>query len=228
MPIGVSLAVAFVRRQSALREPLVDLRLLCARTVAASLVVYALGTFVAFGSFLYVTLYMQLVLGLDPLRVAFWIAPVAGAFFVGSILSPLLVRAARPAYVMAGGFALAALGFGLLTRIVATPSLALLVTGFVVYSLGLAPMFTLLNDLIVAAAPPQHAGTVSAISETASEFGGALGIAVFGSVGTAVYGSATAPESLPATLMLVAAICVVLVGAMAVIAAISLRHVRRH
>ena len=47
-----------------------------ALSLAASLVVYALGTFVAFGSFLYVTLYMQVVLGLDPLRVAFWIAPV--------------------------------------------------------------------------------------------------------------------------------------------------------
>jgi DHA2 family multidrug resistance protein-like MFS transporter len=50
-------------------------------------------------------------------------------------------------------------------------------------------MFTLINDMIVAAAPPQRAGTISAISETGSEFGGALGIAVLGSLGTAAYGS---------------------------------------
>ena len=126
---------------------------------------------------------------------------------------------------MAGGFALAAVGFGLLTRLATAPSLGLLVTGFVVYSLGLAPMFTLCNDLIVAAAPPQRAGAVSAVSETGSEFGGALGIAVFGSVGTAVYGNAIAAESLPRSLALVAAVCALLVIVMAVIVTTSLRHV---
>jgi DHA2 family multidrug resistance protein-like MFS transporter len=147
------------------------------------------------------------------------------AFLVGSIVSPMLTRLARPAYVMAGGFALAAVGFGLLTRTATAPSLGLLVSGFVVYSLGLAPMFTLCNDLIVAVAPPERAGAVSAVSETGSEFGGALGIAVFGSLGTAVYGSAIAAETLPRSLPLVAAVCAVLVIVMAVIVTMSLRHV---
>jgi DHA2 family multidrug resistance protein-like MFS transporter len=150
MMIGASLAIAFVRRQSTLREPLIDLRLLRVPTLGASIAVYALGTFVAFGSFLYVTQYMQLVLGLGPLPAGLWTTPFAAAFLAGSIVSPLLARRTRPAYVMAGGFALAAVGFGLLTRLATAPSLGLLVTGFVVYSLGLAPMFTLCNDLIVA------------------------------------------------------------------------------
>jgi DHA2 family multidrug resistance protein-like MFS transporter len=61
------------------------------------------------------------------------------------------------------------------------------VTGFVVYSLGLAPVFTLATDMIIGSAPPERAGAASAISETGSEFGGALGIAVLGSLGTAIY-----------------------------------------
>ena len=226
MLIGLSLATMFVRRQRALREPLIDLSLLSVQPLAASLAVYTLGTFVAFGSFLYVTQYMQVVLGLGPPEAGLWTTPFAVAFLVGSMLSPFLVRRARPAYVMAGGFALAAVGFGLLTRIATAPGLGLLVSGFVVYSLGLAPMFTLTNDLIVASAPPQRAGAVSAISETGSEFGGALGTAVFGSVCTAVYGSAIAPDSLPHALALVAAICAVLVIVAGAVAAISLRHVR--
>jgi DHA2 family multidrug resistance protein-like MFS transporter len=225
MLVGAMLAVAFLRRQCALREPLIDLGLLRVPTLGASLAVYALGTFVAFGSFLYVTQYMQLVLGLGPLRAGLWTTPFAVAFLVGSIVSPMLTRLARPAYVMAGGFALAAVGFGLLTRTATAPSLGLLVSGFVVYSLGLAPMFTLCNDLIVAVAPPERAGAVSAVSETGSEFGGALGIAVFGSLGTAVYGSAIAAETLPRSLPLVAAVCAVLVIVMAVIVTMSLRHV---
>ena len=54
-------------------------------------------------------------------------------------------------------------------------------------SLGMAPVFTVGNEMIISAAPPERAGAASAISETSSEFGGALGIAVFGSLGTAIY-----------------------------------------
>lgn len=54
-------------------------------------------------------------------------------------------------------------------------------------SLGLAPVFTIGNEMIITAAPPERAGAASAISETASEFSGALGIAVFGSAGMAFY-----------------------------------------
>lgn len=44
-------------------------------------------------------------------------------------------------------------------------------------------------DLVVGAAPPERAGAASAISETGAEFGGALGLAVLGSLGTAIYRS---------------------------------------
>ena len=55
------------------------------------------------------------------------------------------------------------------------------------FALGLAPVFTLTTDLVVGSAPPERAGAASAISETSAEFGGALGIAIFGSIGVAIY-----------------------------------------
>jgi MFS transporter, DHA2 family, multidrug resistance protein len=54
-------------------------------------------------------------------------------------------------------------------------------------SLGLAPLTTLATDLMIGVAPPERAGAVSAVAETTSELGGALGIAVLGSIGAAVY-----------------------------------------
>jgi MFS transporter, DHA2 family, multidrug resistance protein len=48
-------------------------------------------------------------------------------------------------------------------------------------------VFTLATDMIVGSAPPERAGAASAISETGSELGGALGIAVLGSIGAAFY-----------------------------------------
>jgi DHA2 family multidrug resistance protein-like MFS transporter len=61
------------------------------------------------------------------------------------------------------------------------------VAGSVAFSLGSAPMTTLATDLMVGTAPPDRAGAASGISETSSEFGGALGIAILGVIGTAVY-----------------------------------------
>jgi DHA2 family multidrug resistance protein-like MFS transporter len=57
----------------------------------------------------------------------------------------------------------------------------------VVFSLGICPVVTLTTDLVLGATPPERAGAASAISETSSEFGGALGIAVLGSIATAIY-----------------------------------------
>ena len=104
-----------------------------------------------------------------------------------SVLAPVVMRRARPAHVVAGGLALAAIGLGLLTQVDAVSGLAVLVTGSVVMSLGLSPVITVTTDLIVGTAPPERAGAASAISETSAEFGGALGIALLGSIGAAVY-----------------------------------------
>jgi len=71
----------------------------------------------------------------------------------------------------------------------------------VIFSLGLSPIFTLTTDLIVGAAPAERAGAASAISETGAELGGALSIAILGTIGTAVYRSRMAdsvPDGVPA------------------------------
>jgi DHA2 family multidrug resistance protein-like MFS transporter len=185
--VGLALGVLFVRRQRRLRDPLIDLRLFRLPAFSASLGTYTLATFVAFGGFLFIYQYLQLVLGLSPLRAGLWTVPSFSAFIIGSMLAPVVVRYIRPAFVMSAGLVTAATGFAALTRVEGTSGLALLVTGSFVFSLGLAPVFTLANDLIIGTAPPERAGAVSAISETGSELGGALGIAILGSIGTAVY-----------------------------------------
>jgi len=57
----------------------------------------------------------------------------------------------------------------------------------VVISLGLAPVLSLTTELIVGSAPPERAGAASGISETGVELGGALGIALLGSLGVSIY-----------------------------------------
>jgi DHA2 family multidrug resistance protein-like MFS transporter len=75
------------------------------------------------------------------------------------------------------------------------------VAGVVLLSLGLAPLFTLAADLAIGSAPPERAGAASGLSETSSELGGALGLALLGTIGAAVYRDRAAgalPSGMPA------------------------------
>jgi DHA2 family multidrug resistance protein-like MFS transporter len=183
---GLVVGVVFVRRQSALPDPLLDLRLFRVPAFSVSLITYTLGIFVTFGTFLFIAQYLQLVVGLSPWQAGLWSAPGAIASIVGSNVAPILVRRLRPAYVVAAGLALATLGFGLIAQ-ADTTSLIMVVTGWVIISLGFGLAFTISTDLVVGSAPPERAGAASALSETGAELGGALGIAVLGSLGMAVY-----------------------------------------
>ena len=197
---GLVVGVVFVRRQQTLADPLLDLRLFRSPAFSAALTANVLDFFVAFAALLFLAQYLQLVVGLSPLQAGLWMLPSSLGFIVGSLLTPLLVRRARPGGGGGGGMVLAAVGFGLLTQLDPAAGLAVLVAGSVAFSLGSAPMTTLATDLMVGTAPPERAGAASGISETSSEFGGALGIAVLGSIGAAVYrGQMTAavPAAVP-------------------------------
>jgi DHA2 family multidrug resistance protein-like MFS transporter len=184
---GFAVAIVFLQRQRALADPLIDLRLFRSSAFSASLAANTLSLAIAFGIFLFIAQYLQLVLGLSPLEAGLWTVPSAGGFIAGSMLAPVIVRHVRPAFVVAGALTITAAGLGLLTQIDADSDLALIVAASIVIALGVAPPVTLGTDLIVGCAPRERAGVASGISETGAEFGGALGIAVLGSIGVAVY-----------------------------------------
>ena len=199
---GLAVGVVFVRRQLTLPDPMIDLGLFRSTAFNASLATNLLGIFIVVGYFLFVAQYLQLVLGLSPLEAGLWSLPSAGGFIVGSNLAPRILRHLRPASVAGAGLAMAAVGLGVLTRVGGAPNadLAILAGASLVVSLGLAPVFTATTDLIVSSAPPERAGAASGISETGAELGGALGIAILGSIGVAVYRgelAATLPAGIP-------------------------------
>jgi DHA2 family multidrug resistance protein-like MFS transporter len=197
---GLAVGVVFVRRQLALADPLIDFRLFRGSSFNAALVTNLLSVLVAFGYFLFVAQYLQLVRGLSPLEAGLWSLPSALGFVVSSNLAPRVIRRFRPAHVLSACLAVAALGLAGLLLVTATAGFTVLIAVSIVVSLALAPLFSLTTELIVGSAPPERAGAASAISETAAEIGGALGIAVLGSVGTAVYRTGVAaglPAGLP-------------------------------
>jgi DHA2 family multidrug resistance protein-like MFS transporter len=191
--VGVLLAWTFVERQRRLTDPLIDLALFRSRTFSTALGMNLLGCLVIFGTFLFIAQYLQLVLGLSPLQAGLWQLPSAVAVTVGSMASPWFLRRGRPSHVVAAGVALMGVGMAMLSQ-VASGGLPLLVAAGIVMSIGLGPTFVLTSDLILNAAPPERAGGAGAISETGSEFGGVMGIALMGSMGVAIY-QALAPQA---------------------------------
>lgn len=194
---GLLVGVYFVQRQLALKEPLIDLSLFREPGFSAALVSNILSLFVVFGVFLFIAQHLQLVLGMGPLEAGIWTAPSGVIFAFGSLAAPFLVRRYPPNVVIASGFLISAVGFALLTQLSATQGPWLLFAGMIVLCLGLAPCGAITTDLVMSAAPPERAGAASGISETSFEFGGALGIAMLGSLLTAIYRGAMASETLP-------------------------------
>jgi len=187
--VGAAVGFLFVQRQRRLKDPLIDLRLFRIPIFNVALATNLLAVFVVIGYFLFVAQYLQLVLGLTPLQAGVWSLPSAIGFIAGSNLAPRFVHRVRPTLVITTAFVLASIALGMLTQVREANGLAVVIPAAVVISLALAPVFTLTTELIVGSAPPEKAGAASGISETGAELGGALGLAVLGSIGTALYRS---------------------------------------
>ena len=184
---GVALSLVFIRRQRRLAFPFVDLELFVARAFRAALTINLFGAFFISGLFLFIAQYQQLVLGLSPLQAGLWSLPAACAFIVGSAVVPVLAPRLSVRVMMIGGLVVAAAGFAILLSVRPEGSLPAVVAGSVVFSFGFTPVAALTTDIVVSAAPPERAGSAAALSETAFELGGALGIALLGSLATAIY-----------------------------------------
>jgi MFS transporter, DHA2 family, multidrug resistance protein len=184
---GAILGYIFIQRQKKLTHPLVDLRLFTGKSTFGSLLsMNLLSVFTTFGCYIFISQFLQLVLGLTPLVAGLWTLPWSVGFIVGSMYTPKLTVHFKPTSIMATGLIAAAVGFVILAQ-ADTWRLVAIVSSSILFSVGLAPLFTLITDLILSAVPPERAGAAGALSETSSELGGALGIAVLGSIGTAIY-----------------------------------------
>ncbi|MHA4846370.1 MFS transporter [Flavitalea antarctica] len=200
--IGLVFTFVFIRRQNKIPVPLIDLKLFRIPTFSVSLLAYMTGAFVSFGGSVFLAQYLQMVLGLSPLQAGLWMLPWTIGFIIGSLLTPVLIKYMKPVRLMTIGFVFGAIGYAIMTQLETLPPLLVIVIGSVITSISMAPVFTLTTDFILNSAPPEKTGAASAISETSAEMGGALGIAILGSIGTALYRfrlGQELPASLPAT-----------------------------
>ncbi|MEV6849415.1 MFS transporter [Actinoplanes sp. NPDC051411] len=185
----------FLRRQRRHPQPLLDLAMFRDVRVSVALAANALSFFVLYGTQFAIGQYLQLVLGMTPLRAGLWALPSVVAYLLASLFGPGLTRWFPAGRVVAAGLAAMTIGFAVLAAAGAV-ALPAVVAGTVIFSVGLAPAYILTTDLVVSTVRPERAGMAAAVTETGTELGGALGIAVLGSVGVAAY-----RHELPGTLV---------------------------
>ncbi|RFS82660.1 MFS transporter [Actinomadura spongiicola] len=186
--VGVVALAALMIRQTRLDEPLIDVRLFRRAAFAGSVVTTMFAMFALVAQSLIFSLFFQLALGWSPLRAGLAGLPgAAGAMVGGALLAAPLIAVLGRARVVAAGLLLAACGFGLFLTVGTDTSYWAMVPMMLLSGVGMGMGLTVTGDTVLASVPKDRSGAASAISETATELGGALGMAVLGSVLNAVY-----------------------------------------
>ncbi len=184
---GLLAAAAFVHRQRTARHPMLDLELFRHRGFSVSVLMNLLAMFAVVGCAVFFTQYLQTVRGMSPLEAALWnLLPTLAVGGMTAVATSLTQRMDR-AYVIALGFAIAAGGFVWLSWLEPGSALWYVLVASSVYASGLVMVMSLGNELAIGVAPPERAGSASALLESGTELGGALGMAILGSIGSAVY-----------------------------------------
>jgi EmrB/QacA subfamily drug resistance transporter len=185
--LALLLLLAFAIWEARTHRPMLDVRLFRNPRFSVASLVMTLTTFATFGALLLLTQYLQFVVGQTPLQAGAALMPLVPTLLLGSIVAPRLSERLGPKLPVAIGLFIVAIGAGLLAFVqqgsgYSPVALMLLITGL---GLGLvaAPAATSIMDAL----PVARAGVGSAVNDTTRQVGGALGVAVLGSVLSTVY-----------------------------------------
>jgi EmrB/QacA subfamily drug resistance transporter len=186
---GLALIGGFAWWELHIGHPLIDLRVFRSRAFTAAALSVTVIFFALFGSLFVLTQYLQLVHGYSPLSAGLRALPFALAMAAISPVSPALASRLGVRFVIPAGIAL--MGIGLLDLSTAGvhspyPPLAVAVA---IMGAGMGLVMAPASTTIMTTVPAHQAGAGSAINDTIREVGGALGIAIVGSLSAAVFRS---------------------------------------
>lgn len=187
--LGIMLLAAFAVWEWRSRAPMLNLRFFKNMRFSAGSLSITLVFFALFGSIFFLPQYMQFVLGYDALEAGIRMTPVAVGILLGTGLSTRLVERIGSKLVVAAGLTIVATGLSILAMLEVDSSYAFLATAIIVLGFGMGLTMAPATDAVMGAVPAANAGVGSAINDTTRQVGGALGVAILGSVFSTVYGS---------------------------------------
>ncbi|NGO77930.1 MFS transporter [Streptomyces sp. YC504] len=189
MAAGVVVLILFVLHQKRSDHPSIDITYFKNKVFSAAIGAIALVFFAMMGVTFFSVFYLQSVRGYSPLQSGLLLIPLAAAQLIFAPRARLVVdRFGNRAVCTAGLLVIAATLAAFATLDADTP-IWLLEVIFFLMGAGMAHIMTPVSVVIMQALPREKAGSASALSNTFRQVGGALGIAILGSVLSASYRS---------------------------------------
>ncbi|MFF8591415.1 MFS transporter [Streptomyces sp. NPDC015220] len=183
---GVVLLAAFVFWQTKAKHPLLPLRILADRNRAGCFLTMGLATIGMFGLFLFMTYYLQGILGYSPVKSGLAFLPMSAMIILGSTqISARLLPRTPPRLLMVPGMLLAASGLAVLTQLGVDSAYAThVLPAELLLGLGMGLTFMPVFSTATHGVRPQDAGVTSAMVNTSQQVGGSLGTALLNTLAT--------------------------------------------
>jgi EmrB/QacA subfamily drug resistance transporter len=185
--VALVLLTSFIVWERTTSHPMLDLSVFRNARFSAGSGTITLVFFAMFGSLLLMTQYWQLVHGYSPLEAGIRLLPYAATMMIVAPLSARLVERQGTKRIVTLGLVLVATGLTLLSTIASDSPYPLVIGYFVVMAAGMGMTMAPATESVMGSLPRAKAGVGSAINDTTRQVGGALGVAVIGSVVTSVY-----------------------------------------
>jgi EmrB/QacA subfamily drug resistance transporter len=196
---GVVLLAGFILAERRVRHPLLPLRVILDRTRGGAYVALGISGIAIFGTFLFLTFYLQVVKADSPLTTGLLFLPMTGCILLSSNLSSTI--GLGPRTLIAAGMLLAAGGMTLLTQVTVTSSYASAVLpALLILGLGLGLIFAQTINTATAGLAREDSGVASALVNTMQQVGGSIGTSALSTIAlsaTATYliGHPTSPQA---------------------------------
>jgi EmrB/QacA subfamily drug resistance transporter len=182
---SVVLLVAFVGWEQRAKNPLLPLRIVLDRNRGGAYLSFFLATLGMFATFLFLTYYMQDVLGWSPLKSGFAFLPFPIGIIVSATIASKTLPRLGPRPLATLGFALGTLGLLSLTQLHPDSAYAThLVPAMLLISLGMGQVFVSMSSTALIGVPLHDAGVASAMVNTMQQVGGSLGVAFLNTIAT--------------------------------------------
>ena len=187
LAIGIIALVGFIVRELRTAHPLLDVRVFANRALSSGILALATVFGIMFGIFLTLMQFMQAVLGFSAVRGAVGLLPMALVMMTLSPIAPKASQRLGLRTMLVGGALLVGAGLVVMAEMVDTSSYWSIVPGLMLTALGLAATMTPATTAITGSLSRGQQGVASALNDTSREIGGAIGIALMGSIFNAQY-----------------------------------------
>ncbi len=191
---GTAIGIVFVAWEMRRDDPMLDIALFRSRGFSAGSIALTLLFFAMAGTVFVQAQYLQFILDYTPLAAGFALVPAAIGMLLGTGAGAHLAAMHGGRIAVTAGTLVATAGVAVQAAFVDGSSYLPTGVGLLLFGLGAGVAMPAATEMIMATLPPARAGVGSAVNDTVREFGGALGVAVIGSVAATSYASSMRDE----------------------------------